>query len=217
MKLSLAYIKRYLPTIEDGQLRADILAHGLLRTFPSGEVLLADKQYIDYIPLVTSGGAKVVRFTDDGRSLFLYFLRGGETCTMTLSSCLKPETSKIRAKAVAETEVILLPVPRVYYYTRHFPSWNEFALDSFRTKFDAILSAFEEMAFAPLEHRIMHYLTDLATINDNNRLTITHTDLAQDLGVSRVGLSRVLKSLEREGKLELGRKAIRLTGPMPDK
>lgn len=212
MDLTLTYLKKRLPTIADGQLRADILAHGFLRSFPAGETLLADQQYIDYIPLVTSGGAKVVRFTDDGRSLFLYFLRDGETCTMTLSSCLKREMSKVRAKTVAETEVVLLPVARVYYYTRHFPSWNEFVLGSFRVKFDAILEAFEEMAFAPLEQRVIHYLTTLATINAADRLVLTHADLAEDLGVSRVGLSRVLKALEQAGKLHLGRKEIRLTG-----
>jgi|AntRauTorckE5430_2_1112549.scaffolds.fasta_scaffold02489_7 CRP/FNR family transcriptional regulator len=39
---------------------------------------------------------------------------------------------------------------------------------------------------------------------------ITHSDLAMDLGVSRVGMSRVLKGLENKGILKLGRKTIQL-------
>ncbi|MEM9525069.1 MAG: Crp/Fnr family transcriptional regulator [Bacteroidota bacterium] len=210
MELSATYLKERLPTIADSQLREDILTHGVLRTFPAGETLLTDEQYIDYIPLITSGGAKVVRFTKDHRSLFLYFLRGGETCTMTLSSCLKRETSRVRAKTVTKTEVILLPVARVYYYTRHFPSWNEFALASFQAKFDAILYAFEEMAFVPLPERVLHYLKEVAAIKGENYLGLSHGELAEDLGVSRVGISRVLKSLEHNGKLDLGRKKITL-------
>jgi CRP/FNR family transcriptional regulator len=157
MILNTAYLKKHLPQIEDGLLRDDLLGHGLLKTFPAGQTILTDKQYIDYIPLITRGGAKVIHYTNEQKALFLYFLQEGETCTMTLSSCLKRETSRVRAKTITETEIILVPVERIYYYTRHFASWNEFALMSFQAKFDAILRAFEGLAFAPLNGRYNTY------------------------------------------------------------
>jgi len=89
-------------------LRDDLLGHGLLKTFPAGQTILTDKQYIDYIPLITRGGAKVIHYTNEQKALFLYFLQEGETCTMTLSSCLKRETSRVRAKTITETEIILV-------------------------------------------------------------------------------------------------------------
>jgi CRP/FNR family transcriptional regulator len=212
MILNTAYLKKHLPQIKDGLLRDDLLEHSTLKTFPAGQTILTDKQYIDYIPLITRGGAKVVHYTNEHKTFFLYFLREGETCAMTLSSCLKRETSRIRAKTIAETEIILVPVERVYYYTRHFASWNEFVLISFQAKFDSILNAFEGMAFAPLEQRVLKYLQGMATIIGLLEIDITHGDLAVDLGVSRVGISRVLKNLENKGTLKLGRKTIQLIG-----
>ncbi len=210
MKLTDVYLRKHLPTIREDHLIDDIAANGILQAFPAGQTVLTDRQYIDYVPLITRGGLKVVRHTQEHNNLFLYFLRAGETCTMTLSSCLKRETSKVRARTITETEIVLLPVERVYYYTRHFAGWNEFTLQSYRLKFDSILSAFEGMAFTPLEDRTVSYLRDIATIRGSNQLTMTHEALAEDLGASRVGMSRILKRLEEAELLRLGRGKITL-------
>ena len=211
MGLNATYIRRHLPAIQEDLLIEDLVEYGVLQRFPAGQTILTDQQYIDYVPLITKGGVKVVRNTEDNHKLFLYFLRPGETCAMTLSSCLKRETSKVRAQTIAETEIVLLPVGRVYYYTRHFAGWNEYSLQSFRLKFDSILSAFEGMAFAPLEERTTVYLRDIANISGSKDITITHEALAEDLGASRVGMSRILKRLEEAGVLHLGRGSITLS------
>jgi len=214
MILTAPYIRKHLPTIREDRLIDDIVEHGVLQSFPSGQTVLTDQQYIDYIPLISRGGLKVVRHTEEHNNLFLYFLRPGETCAMTLTSCLKRETSKVRAKTITETEIVLLPVERVYYYIRHYAGWNAFTLESFRLKFDSILTAFEGMAFAPLEERTATYLRDIAVISGSEKLTITHEALAEDLGASRVGMSRILKRLEEAEVLRLGRGNITLSGPL---
>lgn len=211
MTLTATYLRKHLPSIREDRLIDDIVQNGTLQTFPAGQTVLTDRQFIDYVPLISNGGLKVVRHTEAHNSLFLYFLRPGETCAMTLTSCLKRETSKVRAKTITETEIVLLPVERVYYYTRHFAGWNEFTLQSFRLKFDSILSAFEGMVFAPLEERTASYLRDIASISGSSKLTVTHEALAEDLGASRVGISRILKRLEEAGTLRLGRGNITLT------
>lgn len=209
-ELTSAYLKANFPSISDDRLRNDIAEHGTLHQFPEGLMVLKDAQYIDHIPLVSKGGVKVIRHTESHQNIFLYFIHPGETCTMTLSSCLKRQTSQIHARTIARTEIVLLPVERVYYYTKHFPGWNEFTLESFRSKFDDIIHAFDQLAFAPLETRIMHYLKNMAALRGHKALSITHAELATDMGASRVSVSRVLKSLERQGRIALERNLISL-------
>ncbi|MEO0735153.1 MAG: Crp/Fnr family transcriptional regulator [Bacteroidota bacterium] len=208
MEITIDDLQRHLPTIQDHQLRTDIQTHGRLLVCSEGTTLLTDRQPIGVVPLVTRGGVKVIRTTPEHQNLFLYFLRAGETCAMTLSSCLRQETSRVRAVTVANTEVILLPVARVYYYTRHYPAWNAFTLQSFQLKFDSILAAFEGLAFASLDERILRYLRAITAINDSDRVALTHETLAEELGASRVGVSRVLKRLETEGLVALARGLI---------
>lgn len=210
IELTSAYLKANFPQLKDERLREDIVRHGKLHCFSEGVMVLKDAQYVDHIPLVSKGGVKVVRHTESHQNIFLYFIRPGETCTMTLSSCLKRQTSQVHALTVAPTEIILLPVERVYYYTKHFSGWNEFALESFRGKFDDIVHAFDWLAFAPLEARIMRFLKEIAEIRSDQILNTTHAELATDMGASRVSVSRVLKELERRGSIALGRNLITL-------
>lgn len=203
-----AQLRKYLPLIRDASLLEDLAGHALYSIIDPKQTLLREAQSIEYVPLLISGGVKVVRQTKTGKRIFLYFIRPGETCTMTLSSCLRQQTSRVIALSVVRSEALLVPIERVYYYTRHFPGWNAFTLEAYRTKFDTILSGFENLAFSTLSERVVEYLNDLAEITGSTQLVLSHEELADDLGTSRVGISRVLKQLEQKGDLKLGRNQI---------
>jgi len=61
-----------------------------------------------------------------------------------------------------------------------------------------------------MDKRILKYLRDKAMINGNDVLNTTHQDIAYDLHTSRVVVSRILKTLENEGKINLFRNSIKL-------
>lgn len=212
-KLDTDYLRKHLPGLKGDRLLKDIVEHALLVTVPEDRIVLREAQHVDHVPLIGKGGVKVIRHTDAARRIFLYFIRPGQTCTMTLSSCLRRQTSQVYARTVTETQVILLPSERVYYYTKHFAGWNEFALESFRAKFDDILGAYDRLAFQSLEERIIGYLRDIVAIRADNALTLTHAQLANEMAASRVSVSRILKELERAGMLELERSIIRWRCP----
>lgn len=208
--LSSAYLRAHFPGIKDDLLREDIAEHGTLYQFDEGIMVLKDAQYLDFVPLISNGGVKVVRHTETGENIFLYFIRPGETCAMTLSSCLKRQPSQIHATTVSETEIVLIPAERVYYYMQHFPAWNEYTVESFRGKIDDIVHAFDFLAFAPLETRITRFLNDLAKLRGSKQLNTTHAELATDMGASRVSVSRILKQMEEKSQISLGRNTIKL-------
>jgi len=56
----------------------------------------------------------------------------------------------------------------------------------------------------------MKYLKDRAMVTNDDIIYSTHQDVARDLHTSRVVVSRLLKSLEREGKIELSRNHIKV-------
>ncbi len=208
MNLTVDYLRHNLPGLRGDLLLADIATNARLHVIPAGQIILREAQHVDHVPLIGKGGVKVIRHAAVDQSIFLYFIKAGETCTMTLSSCLRRQTSQVHAETIVETEILLLPSERVYYYTKHFPSWNEFTLESFRGKFDDILGAYDRLAFASLEERIVDYLRETAAILRRQEIALTHAELATEMAASRVSVSRVLKHLEREGKVVLGRNVI---------
>ena len=61
-----------------------------------------------------------------------------------------------------------------------------------------------------MDERIFKYLKDKAMVNNNDELTTTHKQIAEDLHTSRVVVSRLLKKLENEKKIKLYRNSIKV-------
>ena len=61
-----------------------------------------------------------------------------------------------------------------------------------------------------LDERLFKYLKDKAMVNHNESIHVTHQEIAQDLHTSRVVISRLLKTLEIDGKIELHRNNIKV-------
>ena len=47
-------------------------------------------------------------------------------------------------------------------------------------------------------------------VNNTNKITQTHKEIAYELNSSRVVISRLLKAMEKEGKLKLNRNNIEI-------
>ena len=59
-----------------------------------------------------------------------------------------------------------------------------------------------------MDERLFKYLTDKVKLSASTDLEITHQNIAEDLHTSRVVISRLLKQLEKEEKIALGRNKI---------
>ena len=79
---------------------------------------------------------------------------------------------------------------------------------SFTTHLAGVIALVEEVAFGRLDSRLARYL--LNRCDAQQRVQTTHQALATELGSSREVISRVLKEMELQGRLELQRGSIRL-------
>jgi len=61
-----------------------------------------------------------------------------------------------------------------------------------------------------LDERLKHYINEKAELQKNKKLNITHLEIATDLNSSRVVISRLLKKMEKDGLLLLGRNTIQI-------
>ena len=68
----------------------------------------------------------------------------------------------------------------------------------------------DHTVFKGLDERLEFYLKKQRDAFKSDELKITHEEIANDLGTSRVVISRLLKSMEQAGKLKLNRNAIDL-------
>lgn len=188
----------------------EIEANGTFKSFKAGETIIEIGDNLQHMPLLLDGAIKILREDPRGDELLLYFLEVGDTCAMTLSCCLAETKSEIRAVAERDTDLILIPVYKMEDWIAKYRSWRKFVFDSYQSRMNEMLETIDSIAFLNLDERLMRYLQDKAKINQNEMLQVTHQDIAYDMHTSRVVISRILKKLELDGKIELHRNNIKV-------
>ena len=203
-------MERHYGYLFEPELLDEIEANGKCKLIKQGERLLDIGQDITVMPLIFSGAIKILREDDQGDELLLYFIEKGDTCAMTFSCCLGSGKSEIRAIAESDTELLMIPIEKMDEWMVKYQSWREFILDSYHTRMSELLETIDTLAFMRMDERIMKYLKDRAMVTNDDIIYSTHQDVAHDLHTSRVVVSRLLKNLEREGKIELSRNHIKV-------
>jgi len=189
----------------------EITKIGILKTFQPNEVLIREGQFIKSFPLVLSGLIRITRNNDDGNELLLYFLKQNEVCAMSLTCCMANLTSNVKATAEEETRVIMLPVEMLDTWMVKYPSWKLFVMQTFQNRFRELIDTIDSIAFLKLDERLIRYFIDRNKKSGTTTLYETHQDLALRFNTSREVVSRLLKKLEKEGKIKLSRNFIDFT------
>ena len=190
----------------------EIVAVSLLRNFKEGDVLIDSGDYIKKMPLLINGAIKILRDDNDEGEVLLYFIEKGDTCAMSMACCMGDFKSEIRAIAETDGVVIMIPVMKMEEWLGKYKSWRNYVFNSYNNRLKEMLSAIDYLAFNNMDKRVLHYLQEKVKINHSKEIHNTHQEIAYDLHTSRVVISRLLKALENEGKINLHRAFIEYIG-----
>lgn len=195
------------------ELLEQLYRHSICKTYPPGSAILNENASVRSIPIVVRGVLRVLRTEADGREILLYYIRAGESCVMSFLGGLHNEKSKLRAEVEEEAEILFLPVEKVSLFIREYPQWLEYIFRLYHQRFEELLEIVNAIAFRKVDERLLTLLHKKAEISENQTLTITHEQLANELGTARVVVSRLLKQLEDAEVVALGRNKITLLQP----
>lgn len=196
--------------IDTPSIQEKLLSFGTERSFLAGAVILNEHAYIRSIPIVLRGSIRVMRSDEEGRELFLYYIPPGESCIMSLLGGLHHDTSKVKAVAEEDTDVLFVPVDQVYLMIKENPKWLDYIFRLYHKRFEELLEVVNAVAFKRMDERILDLIRKKTALSQNQTIPITHESLAGELGTSRVVVSRLLKQMEAEGMVKLGRNKITL-------
>ena len=186
----------------------NISQYGTIKQFKANDIIMDIGQELKFIPLLIDGNIKILREDDNGNELLIYVLETGDTCAMSLTCCMAKAKSKIRAVADKDSKLIMIPVEKMTEWFHTNESWRNFILQSYQVRFNEMLETIDTLAFMKMDERLYKYLIDTVKLNASKIISKTHQDIAHDLNTSRVVVSRLLKQLENENKIELSRNKI---------
>lgn len=192
----------------EDELINEILQVGTYKEVAAGEKLMEIGSYVKGMPLLVSGAIKVLREDKNGDELLLYYLEKGDTCSMTMTCCLGQTKSEIRAIAETDTKLIMVPIEKMEIWTAKYKSWRSFVFDSYHNRLNEMFRTLDSIAFDKMDERLLNYLKEKVRINNENVIHNTHQEIAYELHSSRVVISRLLKKLENNGRIQLYRNYI---------
>ena len=179
-------------------------------SFKAGEIVIDMGMPIPFIPLIISGALRIVRRDEDDHEILLYYLDSGQTCATSLTCCMNNVASEVEAIAEEDVHLIGIPVKMADKWFEKHPEWKAFVMNTYKYRFDELLETINGIAFTQLDKRLVKYLKNKAKIHNSKILHTSHQEIATDLNSSREVISRLLKQLEKSGKIILARNSIDL-------
>jgi CRP/FNR family transcriptional regulator len=163
--------------------------------------------------LVTRGTVRVYESSECGREIGLYRTGGGDLCILTLTNLLAG--TDYAAEAVTEDEVAAVLIPMLYFQNAMARSdaFRNFIMATLARRLSDVMRVVEQVTFQRLDLRLACLLGQLFERNRSNAISMTHEELARELGTTRVVVSRMLKEFERMGCIRLLRGQIELLSP----
>jgi CRP/FNR family transcriptional regulator len=187
---------------------------GTIKTFAPDTVIIDENDYIKFVPIVLNGSIKVFKLDEEGREMLLYYIKPGESCVMSFLGATCNGTSKIKAVVEEEAEVLVLPVHKATNLIRENPQWIQFIFELYNRRFEELLSVVNAIAFQKVDVRLWELLKTKVKMLKTEELNMTHQQLADELGTAREVVSRLLKQLERDKKISLGRNKVKILAAM---
>ena len=199
LKKSAKLAKCY-PELENNLLE-EIDLYASVKFFKRGETIVKQGQYIKYLPIVLSGCAKVF-CNEEEKDFLLYFIQSGESCVYSFAYLDYQAKSDFSATAEEDSELLLMPLEKVQLWMQKYPSLSKLILSNYKTHYLDLLNTTKQIVCYRLEERLLLYLQSKAKRSNTNLLSISHQQIALDLGTSREVISRLLKGNKLDGYVQ---------------
>ena len=94
----------------------------------SGTIILKEHEYIKVIPLVIEGLIKLRKLDENGREIVFYHIDPGESCILSITSCLSEKESQAEAIITRDTRIVVVEAEKVRIWMDKYSSWRKFVV-----------------------------------------------------------------------------------------
>ena len=134
----------------------------------------------------------------EDREILLYYVRALETCTVPLAAAYFDNKSTSHGVVVEPAQVLIFPASLIMEWQLRYLSCNKYVMQRFRKRYDELVSSFQQAVFEHVDVRLMEYLKKKVWMTTSAIISVSHQNLARELGTTRVVISLILKEFEHE-------------------
>lgn len=175
----------------------------------ANSVVLMENAYVKNIPILIEGSVKVRKTDESGKEIILYQIYPGESCILSIISCLNDKQCNAEAFVEKTSKLIMIPSDKVKLWMEKYSSWRQYVFNHYYDKFDELITLIDAIAFKQVDLRLLNKLKEYQ-LKQGDEIEITHQILAKEIGTAREVISRLLKQLEKENFVKLERGIIKI-------
>ncbi len=181
--------------------------HAEIIEIDPGTVILKENEFVKVVPLVLEGSIKLRKLDPNGREIVFYHIEPGESCILSITSCLNDKESQADAIVEKKTRLIVVEADKIRSWMDRFPSWRKFVVKLYYNRMAELMTLVDLLLFKSVDARLIQHLKDHAI---NSEVETTHQQLAGELGTAREVISRLLKQMERDRLISLERGKVKI-------
>lgn len=187
-----------------------ILASAQQTQIPAGVRLFREAERCQSFMWLLEGSVRVFKHSPEGREITLYRVNPGGFCVLTLRGLLLEEG--FPAEAIAETDIFGLTMSRSSFYQviNNSQAFHHYLLKILSRRIGDVMRLVSDVTFQNLNCRLACLVGQLFERTAGQSLSITHIQLARELGTTREMVSRILKDFEHRQCIRLSRGKIQL-------
>jgi len=173
---------------------------------PKDSILFFQGDICDGILFLTSGEVRLFMQSEEAGEITLYHLSPGQQCIVNTASTLSQTEAIATAITLTDIEGYILDMYSVKELAHNSMAYQNFLFSIYTLRMDSLAKLVNDIKFKNLDQRVLDWIMD----KGEKEIKTTHESIANDLGSSREVISKVLKSLENDGIIQLERGLIRL-------
>lgn len=180
------------------------ISHATAMRFPAGATVFEEGDICSAFTILADGQVRVFKIGETGREITLYRFARGESCILT-TSCILSER-QFPAIATVEQDALAFVVPHTVFqeWIERFPPWRGYIFQLLANRLATVMAIVDEVAFRRMDARIAEFL--LRQLSPGKSvLSLTHQQIAAELGSSREVVSRILADFAVAGLVQIAR------------
>jgi len=180
-------------------------------TVTKNQSILKSGDIAKFVPIVINGSLRVFyKDKELKKEILLYNVIQNQICFSSYISIIKNNSSKVFIVAEKKSKIILISKNSILGWQEKYKSWNEFIIKNYINQHEVLLESIKNIGLNKIDTRLKKYLVQKSKNTTDKTVHSTHEFIANELGTSRVVISRILKKFEKSGKVELSRGSIKL-------
>jgi len=157
------------------------------------------------VGLVARGDIRVFKSMSNGREVTLYHVRDRHPCLINMLSVFLHREAMASAVVDAPTEALVIRSDVFRNLLTSSAPLQRFVFETMSERLVDVMTLIEEIVVRRMDARLASWLIDRFAAARDATTTITHEEIAGELGTAREVVSRVLKEFEHKGAVRLAR------------